>query len=145
MTTLVYYHSGNYYMYSTCILITLKLVHTSDMGHVIRLHADHLYIKYDWIPGNKHKLVNKKMTEQFSGGAPINGNIDLSVGHQHPIRWSILNLMVDSGSYCWKPYMFNFILCFCLHTDKNLAIYPAYFSHSVKTHFWTILLIYCPD
>ena len=33
-----------------------------------------------------------------------------------------------------KKKMFNFILCFCLHTDKNLTIYP-----SIHTHQYTLL------
>ena len=73
-----------------------------------------------------------------------------------------LNLVVDSDSIVSKRYMLNFVLwlffCFlfffCLHTDKNIAVYisqlvflpsywqtsgsfvHAYFWHSVNTHIW---------
>ena len=59
-------------------------------------------------------------------------------------RTSASDLMDDSDYQCWKNiYVFNFILCFSPHTDKNIAIYPSvYFLHSVNTHIWTGL---CPD
>jgi hypothetical protein len=43
---------------------------------------------------------------------------DISILCDSYTLWSILIHSVEKN-------MFNFILCFCLHTDKNLAIYPS--------------------
>jgi len=74
--------------------------------------------------GNFHALaLPARLSSAFASlvisGAPIIGNIDKSVGRRRPILWSILIPSVE------KKNMFNFILCFCFPTDKNLVIHPT--------------------
>ena len=45
-----------------------------------------------------------------------------------------LNLVVDSNPLCKQKYMFNFILCFCLHTDKHLAVLSQCTSDTQSIH-----------
>ena len=91
-----------------------------EIGYILSRFFIILF-RQNWIKLNSQNIMEWYLLVVHRSSETSSNQSDISIRSDD----RFLNFMVDSDSLCWKKYMFNFILCFCLHTDKNLKIYPS--------------------